>query len=114
MDNKRIIAPSEMIINPDGSIFHLHLLPEQLTDRTILAGDPARVNMVASFFDTKTFEVSNREFHTIGGTYGGKRVSAEPMTDYQSIDNIITLLKKITQNHRNGKQQHRLDDRSFC
>ena len=48
------------------------------------------------------------------GTYGGKRVPAEPMTDYQSIDNIITLLKKITQNHRNGKQQHRLDDRSFC
>ena len=58
-----------MIINPDGSIFHLHLLPEQLTDRIILVGDPARVDMVASFFDTKTFEVSSREFHTIGGTY---------------------------------------------
>lgn len=44
---KKIIAPSELIINPDGSVFHLHLRPEQLTDRVILVGDPARVNMVA-------------------------------------------------------------------
>lgn len=66
------IAPSELIINPDGSVFHLHLLPEQLTDRIILVGDPSRVDMVASFFDTRSFEVSSREFHTIGGTYKGK------------------------------------------
>lgn len=46
---KKIIASSELIINPDGSVFHLHLLPEQLTDRIILVGDPARVNMVAEF-----------------------------------------------------------------
>ncbi len=65
----RIIPPSELIINPDGSVFHLHLLPEQLTDRIILVGDPGRVDMVASFFDTRDFEVSSREFHTIGGTY---------------------------------------------
>ena len=64
---KKIIPESELIINPDGSVFHLHLLPEQLTDRIILVGDPARVDMVASFFDSKTFEVSSREFHTIGG-----------------------------------------------
>lgn len=57
---KKIIAPSELIINPDGSVFHLHLRPEQLTDRVILVGDPARVNMVASFFDTTDFEVSSR------------------------------------------------------
>ena len=49
----RIIPPSEFIINSDGSVFHLHLLPEQLTDRIILVGDPARVNMVAEFFDTE-------------------------------------------------------------
>ena len=62
---KKFIPESELIINPDGSVFHLHLLPEQLTDRVILVGDPGRVNMVAEFFDTRTFEVSIREFHTI-------------------------------------------------
>lgn len=71
---KNIIPPSELIINPDGSVFHLHLRPEQLTDRIILVGDPARVNMVAEFFDTTDFEVQSREFHTIGGTYQGKPI----------------------------------------
>lgn len=73
MANK-IIPPSELIINPDGTVFHIHLHPEQLTDRIILVGDPGRVNMVAEHFDTKTFEVSSREFHTIGGTYLGKPI----------------------------------------
>ncbi len=73
MKNK-VIAPSELIINPDGTVFHLHLHPEQLTDRIILVGDPGRVNMVAEFFDTRTFEVQSREFHTIGGTYKGKPI----------------------------------------
>lgn len=71
---KKIIPPSELIINPDGSVFHIHLRPEQLTDRIILVGDPGRVDMVAGFFDTQTFEVSAREFHTIGGTYKGKSI----------------------------------------
>lgn len=71
---KNIIPPSELIINPDGSVFHLHLRPEQLTDRIIMVGDPARVNMVAEFFDTTDFEVQSREFHTIGGTYQGKPI----------------------------------------
>lgn len=73
MDN-RIIEPSELIINDDGSVFHIHLKPQQLADRIILVGDPARVDMVASFFHTKEFEVSAREFHTIGGTYNGKPI----------------------------------------
>lgn len=72
--NKTIIPPSELIINDDGSVFHLHLKPEQLTDRIILVGDPARVNMVAEFFDTTDFEVFSREFHTIGGSYQGKPI----------------------------------------
>lgn len=71
---KHFIAPSELIINSDGTVFHIHLHPDQLTDRIILVGDPGRVNLVASFFDTKTFEVSSREFHTIGGTYQGKPI----------------------------------------
>lgn len=57
--------PSELVINNDGSIFHLHLKPENLADKIILVGDPGRVSLVASHFDSKECEVSNREFHTI-------------------------------------------------
>ncbi|MBP3482398.1 MAG: nucleoside phosphorylase [Alistipes sp.] len=71
----RIIPPSELIINDDGSIFHLHLKPEQLADIVILVGDPGRVALVSSFFDTKECEVSNREFNTVTGTYKGKRMT---------------------------------------
>ena len=93
---KKIIAPSELIINPDGSVFHLHLLPEQLTDRIILVGDPARVDMVASFFDTKTFEVSSREFHTIGGTYKGKPIMCiSHGIGPDNIDIVITELDAL-------------------
>lgn len=73
--NMRIIPPSELIINDDGSIFHLHLKPEQLADIVILVGDPGRVALVSSFFDSKECEVSNREFNTVTGTYKGKRMT---------------------------------------
>ena len=82
---KKIISESEMIINPDGTIFHLHIHPDQLTDRIILCGDPGRVDMIASFFDTKTFEVSSREFHCIGGSYKGKELMAL-VEDNGSVD----------------------------
>ena len=72
---KHYIPESELIINDDGSIFHLHLRPEQLSDRVILVGDPGRVKLVASHFDTIECEVSNREFNTITGSYQGKRIS---------------------------------------
>ena len=71
----RTIPASELIINNDGSIFHLHLRPEQLADIVILVGDPGRVAMVSSFFDTKECEVSNREFNTVTGTYKGRRMT---------------------------------------
>ena len=71
----RIIPPSELIINDDGSIFHLHLKPEQLADTVILVGDPGRVALVSSFFETRECEVSNREFNTVTGTYKGKRMT---------------------------------------
>lgn len=90
---KRIIPESELIINSDGSVFHLHLLPEQLTDRVILVGDPARVNMVAEFFDTKTFEVSSREFHTIGGTYKGKPIMC--LSHGIGPDNIDIVINEL-------------------
>lgn len=95
MPNK-VIPPSELIINPDGSVFHLHLLPEQLTDRIILVGDPARVNMVAEFFDTRTFEVSSREFHTIGGTYDGKPIMClSHGIGPDNIDIVVTELDAL-------------------
>ncbi len=71
----RTIPSSELIINDDGSIFHLHLKPEQLADIVILVGDPGRVAMVASFFDEQECAVSNREFNTVTGTYKGKRMT---------------------------------------
>lgn len=90
---KKVIAPSEMIINSDGSIFHLHLLPEQLTDRIILVGDPGRVDMVASFFDTRDFEVQSREFHTIGGTYKGKPIMC--LSHGIGPDNIDIVINEL-------------------
>ena len=72
---KRTIPASELIINEDGTIFHLHLLPEQISDIVMLVGDPGRVAMVASFFDTIECEVENREFKTITGSYKGRRMT---------------------------------------
>ena len=71
----RTIPPSELIINSDGSIFHLHLKPEQLADIVMLVGDPGRVALVASFFEKIECEVSNREFKTVTGTYKGRRMT---------------------------------------
>ena len=94
--DKKIIPSSELIINDDGSVFHLHLKPEQLTDRVILVGDPSRVNMVAEFFDEITFEVSSREFHTIGGIYKGKPIMClSHGIGPDNIDIVITELDAL-------------------
>jgi uridine phosphorylase len=71
----RTILPSELIINPDGSVFHLHLKPEQIADTIILVGDPARVDLVAARFDTRELRTSNREFVAVTGTYRRKRMT---------------------------------------
>ena len=73
--NKKYIAPTELPINKDGSVFHLHVKPGQLANKIILVGDPGRVSMVASHFQQVECDVQNREFHTITGTYQGKRIS---------------------------------------
>lgn len=73
----KYFAESELIINPDGSIFHLHVKPEQLADKIILVGDPGRVALVASHFEAKECEVESREFKTITGTYKGKRITVQ-------------------------------------
>lgn len=93
---KRFIPESEFIINPDGSAFHLHLLPSQLTDNIILVGDPSRVDMVAAFFDTRDFEVQSREFHTIGGSYNGKPIMClSHGIGPDNIDIVITELDAL-------------------
>lgn len=73
--SKRIIPSSELIINDDGTVFHLHLRPEQISDTVILVGDPARVELIASRFDERECRAANREFITVTGRYRGKRMS---------------------------------------
>jgi len=88
-----MIESSELIINEDGSCFHLHLRPEQLADKVVMCGDPARVMMIASFFDEKECEVSSREFHTITGRYKGKRITA--ISHGIGPDNIDIVLNEL-------------------
>lgn len=93
---KKIVPDSEFIINPDGSAFHIHVRPDQLTDRIIMCGDPARVSIIASFFDEQTFEVSSREFHTIGGTFKGKPIMCiSHGIGPDNIDIVITELDAL-------------------
>ena len=84
---------SELIINGDGSIFHLHLKPEQLADKVILVGDPGRVDMVASHFETRECEIESREFHTVTGTYKSKRISC--VSTGIGCDNIDIVLNEL-------------------
>ena len=108
---KQHFASSELIINNDGSCFHLHLRPEQLADRVILVGDPGRVNTVAEYFDNIECEVSNREFHSITGTYQDKRITAQStgigcdnidivMTELDTLANIDYKTRTIKDKHR--------------
>ena len=95
-NSSRIIEPSELIINPDGTVFHLHLHPSQLADRIVLVGDPGRVDMVAEHFDTRDFTVQSREFRTIGGTLGGKPIMClSHGIGPDNIDIVITELDAL-------------------
>ena len=89
----RTIPSSELIINGDGSIFHLHLKPEQLADVVILVGDPGRVAMISEYFETKECEVANREFLTVTGTYKGKRMTV--MSTGIGIGNIDICVTEL-------------------
>lgn len=90
---KKYFAESELIINGDGSIFHLHLKPEQLADKVILVGDPGRVAMVAAHFETRECEVSNREFMSVTGTYHGKRITVQ--STGIGCDNIDIVVNEL-------------------
>lgn len=89
----RYFAESELIINPDGSVFHLHVKPGQLADKVILVGDPGRVATVAAHFDNKEFEVESREFRTITGTYKGKRITV--LSTGIGCDNIDIVVNEL-------------------
>lgn len=90
---KKYFAESELIINNDGSIFHLHLKPEQLADKVILVGDPGRVSLVASHFDSIECDVENREFKTITGTYNNKRITV--LSTGIGCDNIDIVVNEL-------------------
>ena len=91
--NKKYFAPSELIINEDGSAFHLHLKPEQLAHKVILVGDPGRVTTVASYFETIECEANNREFRSITGTYHGKRITV--LSTGIGCDNIDIVMNEL-------------------
>lgn len=90
---KDYFSPSELIINPDGSIFHLHVKPDQLADKVILVGDPGRVATVAAHFDSREVEVESREFRTITGNYRGKRLTV--ISTGIGCDNIDIVMNEV-------------------
>lgn len=108
---KRYFEESELIINPDGSVFHLHVRPEDLADKVILVGDPGRVELVASHFDTKECNIKSREFHTITGTYNGKRIMVTSTgigcDNIDIVMNEIDALANIDFNTRTEKEKIR-------
>ena len=89
--------PSELIINNDGSAFHLHITPEQLAQKVILVGDPGRVSLVASHFTNIECDVQSREFHTITGTYKDKRITVlSTGIGCDNIDIVVNELDALT------------------
>lgn len=108
---KKYFAESELIINKDGSVFHLHLKPEYLADKVILVGDPGRVELVASHFESRECEVANREFRTITGNYKNKRITVQSTgIGCDNIDivlNEMDALANINFSTRNEYDQHR-------
>lgn len=87
------IPSSELIINSDGTIFHLHLRPEDLADKIIVCGDPARVDSIAAYLDSIECSVTSREFHTVTGRYKGKRLSI--VSHGIGCDNIEIVLNEL-------------------
>ena len=111
MEKDRIIPASELIINGDGSVFHIHLRPDQLRDNIIMVGDPGRVDMVASYFDEIEYDVQSREFHAIAGKYKGKEILCIShgigpdnieivVTELDALANVDFETRKVKPEHR--------------
>ena len=105
------IADSELIINTDGSVFHLHIRPEHLADKVILVGDPGRVDMVASFLTDVERSTSSREFRSVTGSYKGTRMTVLStgigcdnidivMTELDALANIDFRTREVLPEHR--------------
>ena len=107
----KYFPPSELIINEDGSCFHLHLRPEQLADKVILVGDPGRVNTVAAHFETRECEVQSREFRTVTGTYKNKRITVQSTgigcDNIDIVMNELDALANIDFTSRTERAEHR-------
>ncbi|NLJ44315.1 MAG: nucleoside phosphorylase [Bacteroidales bacterium] len=84
---------TELITNSDGSIFHLHLLPDEISDKIIIVGDPARVEMLASLFETIRVRKENREFRTVTGSYEGNELTI--ISSGIGTDNIDILINEL-------------------
>lgn len=108
---KKYFAASELIINGDGSVFHLHLKPEHLADKVILVGDPGRVALVASHLNNIECEVESREFRTVTGQYEGKRITVVSTgigcDNIDIVMNELDALANIDFNTRMEKEQTR-------
>lgn len=87
------ITPTDLIINPDGTIYHLNLLPEQIADTIITVGDPDRVKFVSQYFDSIELKVSKREFVTHTGYLNGKRLSV--ISSGIGTDNVEILMNEL-------------------
>lgn len=107
----RLIPPSQLIINDDNSAFHIHVKPEQLRDKIIMVGDPGRVSMVASHFDSIDYDISSREFHAIAGKYKGKDIMCIShgiggdnieivMTELDALANVDFKTRTVKEEHR--------------
>ncbi|MCB0633676.1 MAG: nucleoside phosphorylase [Saprospiraceae bacterium] len=87
------LSPSELVLNPDGSIYHLHLRPEHIADTILTVGDPNRVPLVSQYFDQLEFEISKREFITHTGWLGNKRLTV--ISTGIGTDNIDIVLNEL-------------------
>ena len=107
----RVIPSSELIINADGTVFHLHMRPEQIADTIILVGDPARVELIAKHFDHIECRAENREFNSATGSYKGKRMTILStgigignidiaMTELDALANVDFATRTVKQQHR--------------
>ncbi len=87
------ISETDLILNPDGSVYHLNLKPEHISENIITVGDPSRVHRISSFFDKVEFEMNRREFITHTGTYKGKRITV--ISTGMGTDNVEVLLTEL-------------------
>jgi len=84
---------TELITNPDGSVFHLHLLPEEIAEKIIIVGDPGRVDMIAGMLETVRVRKSNREFTTVTGSYNGTEITV--ISSGIGTDNIDIVINEL-------------------